>query len=349
MTILAGDIGGTKTLLQIAADPSHSEPLTVLYEQRFLSAEFSTFDELLEIFLAAAQQVNVAMPTLACLGVAGPVDVNAQGNTSAKVTNLPWVLDEQKISAKFSFEKFRLINDFQAVGYGLDALLENDFSVLQAGAELSDSTPQPRVLIGAGTGLGEGVLVWRDIAGAGYYEVLSSEGGHVNFSPTNPEQLEMLDFLLQQEQLTASPSRVSLEDVLSGRGLVNIYYYFANKYPEQVSDELTQSMLENDAAAMVSDAALSEKDPLATRALDLFIAIYGSQAGNLALTCLARGGVFIAGGIAPKIQSRMQSQLFLEAFQSKGPMTELMKKIPVTLVTNPQVGLKGALLVASRW
>lgn len=348
MTILAGDIGGTKTLLQIATDHPHQSHPTILFEQRYLSAQFPKFNELLTEFLNAAQQADVPLPTVACIGVAGPVTLDKQGNATAKVTNLPWLLDTNKLSAQFKFTQLRLMNDFQAIGYGLDALLDDELVVLQTGESATQRLPQPRVLIGAGTGLGQGILVWKDIASGGYYDVLGSEGGHVDFSPASNEQIELLGFLLQQKQLTESAARVSVEDVLSGRGLVNVYQYFAHKYPEQVDSEFTQSMLENDAAEVVSDAALSTKDSLAERALDLFVEIYGGQAGNLALTCLANGGVFVAGGIAPKIQSRMESELFLKAFQKKGPMTEMMKTIPVKLVVNPQVGLKGALLVASR-
>lgn len=348
MTILGGDIGGTKTLLQIATDKTHQSPLTILYEQLFPSAQFPTFDELLAEFLAAAQQAGVPKPSVACIGVAGPVMVDGQGNTLAKVTNLPWLLDVKKLSAQFNFSQLRLINDFQAVGYGLDALVDDELVTLQAGENARQTVSQTRVLIGAGTGLGQGILVWRGNADSGYYDVLASEGGHCDFAPGSHEQLELITFLVQQKGLTKCPTRVCVEDVLSGRGLVNVYHYFADKYPEEVSSSLMESMSTDDAAAAVSNAALSKTDPLAQRALDLFVEVYGSQAGNLALTCLALGGVFIAGGVAPKIQSRMESAIFLRAFQNKGAMSELMKKIPVKLVANPQVGLKGTLLVASR-
>lgn len=348
MTILAGDIGGTKILLQITTDRTHRTPLSILFERRYLSAHFSSFDELLAEFLDGAQQAGVPMPSVVCVGVAGPVVVDNEGNASAKVTNLPWLLDENKLLVRFKFRKVHLLNDFQAIGYGLDTLAENELIVLQAGENPSQIFPQPRVLIGAGTGLGQGVLVWKDAADQGYYDVLCSEGGHGDFSPGSPDQVDLLNFLLQKNKLTKSLERVSLEDVLSGRGLVNLYYYFAHKYPEMVNPEMAQSMLKNDAAAVVSEAALTAKDSLADQALNMFVEIYGGQAGNLALTCLARGGVYIAGGIAPKIQSRMQSSLFLKAFQNKGPMAEMMKSIPVTLVMNQFVGLKGALLVASR-
>lgn len=348
MTLLAGDVGGTKTLLQIATDHTHKSPLTILYEQRYESAQFPAFEEVLAHFLAAAQTIDIPMPTAACIGVAGPIERDESGNASVDVTNLPWSLSERELSERFALRQLRLINDFQAVGYGLAALNNDELLVLQAGESSRQVTSPPRVIIGAGTGLGQGVLVWKDTANAGYYDVLDSEGGHSNFAPGNEEQVELMQFLLQEDQLTKTSGRVCVEDVLSGRGLVNVYHYFAQKCPEKVDPELTRSMLNKDPGAAVSEAALSAEDSLAARALDLFVEIYGGQAGNLALTCLAKGGVFIAGGIAPKIQSRMQAALFLDAFREKGPMTALMKKIPVTLVVNPQVGLKGALLVASR-
>lgn len=348
MTLLAGDIGGTKTLLQIATDKTHASPLTVLFEQRYPSKEFPTFDELLSNFLAAAQRINVPKPSVGCIGVAGPVVTDAQGNVSAKVTNLPWLLDEKEISMQFNFSQLRLINDFQAVGFGLDALSDNEVVALQTGEKSNQSLRDVQVLIGAGTGLGQGIRVWRGDVDTGFYDVLGSEGGHGNFSSENTEQIELCRFLLQQKDLTSQPGRVSVEDVLSGRGLVNAYLYYANKYPNQVNDSLTQSMKAGDAAEAVSQAALAKSDELADRALDLFVEIYGGQAGNLSLTCLAKGGVYIAGGVASKIRSRMEGPGFLNAFKNKGPMSEMMEKIPVNLVVNPQVGLKGALLVASR-
>lgn len=348
MTLLAGDIGGTKTLLQIAAGPSQHAPLDVLYERNYPSADYPVFDELLADFLAAAQQAGVPKPTLACIAVAGPVMLDGQGETLAKVTNLPWLLSVKKLAAQFMFKQLRLMNDFQAVGYGLEALTDAELLTLQKGEASPQPLPLPRVVIGAGTGLGQGLLLWRGDAVSGYYDVLASEGGHCEFAPANLEQLEVAAFLLRQPGLTKQPGRVCVEDVLSGRGLVNLYHYFADKYPAQVNAAFTQAMAERDAAAVISEAALGAEDPLAERALELFVAIYAGQAGNLALTCLALGGVFIAGGIAPKIRSRLDSALFLQAFQNKGPMTELMKKMPVKLVTNPQVGLKGALQVASR-
>lgn len=347
MTLLAGDIGGTKTLLQIAKNQGPKNVPVVLYEQRYVSAQFSEFDEMLRDFLVAAHQADIPMPTTACIGVAGPVLRDKDGNTMAKVTNLPWSLDANKLSVKFNLRQLRLINDFQAVGYGLGALRDDELVVVQAGEPDLQNLP-PCALIGAGTGLGQGLLVWQGDTDSGHYEVLGSEGGHADFSPGSAEQRGLLQFLVQQKQLARQPERVCVEDVLSGRGLVNVYHYFAAQYPEQVNPLFTQAMLEADAAAMISDAALSATDRLAERALNLFVEIYGTQAGNLALIYMATGGIFIAGGIAPKIQSRILAGPFLAAFQDKGPMSEMMKKIPVSLVMNPQVGLKGAALVASR-
>jgi glucokinase len=347
MTILAGDIGGTKTLLQIAKNQGPKNVPVVLYEQRYVSAQFPEFDEMLRDFLVAAHQANVPMPEAACIGVAGPVLRDKGGNTIAKVTNLPWSLDANKLSVKFHLRQLRLINDFQAVGYGLEALSDDELVVVQAGEPDIQNFP-PCALIGAGTGLGQGLLVWKGNADSGHYEVLGSEGGHADFAPGSTEQRGLLQFLVQQKQLAKQPERVCAEDVLSGRGLVNVYHYFTAQFPEQVNPLFTQAMLEGDAAAMVSEAALSGADPLAERALNLFIEIYGTQAGNLALIYMATGGVFIAGGIAPKIQSRISAGPFLAAFQDKGPMSAMMKKIPVRLVMNPQVGLKGAALIASR-
>ena len=347
MTILAGDIGGTKTLLQIANNLGHKNVPIVLYEQRYVSAQFPEFDEMLHDFLVAAHQANVPMPVTACIGVAGPVLRDKDGNTIAKVTNLPWLLDANKLSAKFNLRRLRLINDFQAVGYGLEALSDDELVVVQAGEPDNQHMP-PCALIGAGTGLGQGLLVWKGDSDSGHYEVLGSEGGHADFAPGSAEQRGLLQFLVKQKQLVKQPERVCVEDVLSGRGLVNVYHYFAAQYPEQVNPLFTQSMLEGDAAAIVSETALSGTDSLAERALNLFVEIYGTQAGNLALIYMATGGVFIAGGIAPKIQSRISAGPFLKAFQDKGPMSAMMKKIPVRLVMNPQVGLKGATLIASR-
>jgi glucokinase len=340
MNLLAGDIGGTKTWMQVnRIKDGVSEPL---FQWHYLSDRFETFDVLLLDFMARISQQGITAPEVAAIGVAGPVGQDAPSHQSAKVTNLPWELDSNALCARFGFRAVRLVNDFQAVGYGIETLKDDELAVLQLGDCSPSAARAPRVLIGAGTGLGQGILVWQGGEEEGSYDVLPSEGGHADFAPGNTEQRDLATFLAQQQ------ARISVEDVLSGRGLVNIYQYLAVRFPDQVNAELQHSMREGDPAAVVSEKALSGSDSLANHALDLFVSIYGTQAGNLALTCVAKGGVYIAGGIAPKIRPRLQVGPFLSAFCDKGPMSALMKEIPVRLILNPQVGIKGAALVASR-
>jgi len=350
MIILAGDIGGTKTWLQIADySPSHhakhyatKDCFTVLFERRYASAQYTCFDILLQEFLQAAQQEKLPPVIQGCIGVAGPVENSLTGNDTAKVTNLPWRLDAQQLARQHQLRHLYLINDFQAIAFGLEMLADNETLLLQKGDMPTGEMMTPRVVIGAGTGLGQALLVWCGEIHDGHYDVIASEGGHADFAPGGDEQRGLLSFLAKQQ------ARVSVEDVLSGRGLVNIYQYLADKYPEDVSETLNAAMVAGDAAAVVGEAGVSATDSLAGRALDLFVAVYGTQAGNVALTCLATGGVYIAGGIAVKIQDFFSRGTFLAAFQDKGPMQQIMKTIPVRLVLNPQVGLKGAALVASR-
>ncbi|MCF6256774.1 MAG: glucokinase [Gammaproteobacteria bacterium] len=350
MIVLAGDIGGTKTWLQIADYSSlhfakhftTKDNFTVLFERRYVSAQYTCFDVLLQEFLQAAQQEKLPPVVQGCIGVAGPVANSLTGNDTANVTNLPWKLDAQQLATRHQLHCLYLINDFQAIAFGLEMLAADETLLLQKGDVPTDATIAPRVVIGAGTGLGQALLVWCGGIDDGHYEVISSEGGHADFAPSSDEQRGLLSFLAKRQ------ARVSVEDVLSGRGLVNIYNYLADKYPAEVSETLNAAMATGDAAAAVGKAGLSATDSLAGRALDLFVAVYGVQAGNVALTCLATGGVYIAGGIAAKIQDCFSHGTFLTAFQNKGPMQEMMKTIPVKLVLNPQVGLKGAALVASR-
>jgi len=350
MIILAGDIGGTKTWLQIASYSPVSlakklpvkDNFTVLFERRYVSAQYASFDILLREFLQAAQQEGLPSAEQGCIGVAGPVVKSLTGNDFAKVTNLPWQLDVQQLATAHQLRHLYLINDFQAIAFGLEMLAADEAVLLQKGDVSIAGAPAPKVVIGAGTGLGQALLVWNGDVNDGHYEVIPSEGGHGDFAPGSDEQRELLSFLANRQ------ARVSVEDVLSGRGLVAIYRYLADKYPADTCDALHREMTRNDAAVAVSEAGLSATDSLARHALDLFAAIYGTQAGNFALTCMATGGVYIAGGIAAKIQACFTSEIFLAAFQDKGPMQQMMKAIPVTLVLNPQVGLKGAALVASR-
>jgi len=328
MRVLAGDIGGTKTLIQIAE--VDADEYRVVLEQRFESTRYEDLGALLQEFMETTAAGTTPGPATACFGVAGPVTEH-----TARVTNLPWRLDATEIGERFGIPKVSLINDFQAVGYGIDALGPSDLRVLQAGKPRAHG---PRAVIGAGTGLGEGLLVWQQER----YEMVASEGGHVDFAPLDELQWELLHHLMQQFD------HVSYDRVVCGSGLVRIYEFLRERAGTGDAPELRQAMLDGDPAAAISQAALHRTDPRAVQALDLFVRIYGAQAGNLALTALATGGVFIAGGIAPKIIDKLADGDFIRAFNQKGRMSRLLNTIPVRVVLNPHVGLLGAMLAASR-
>jgi glucokinase len=330
MKILAGDIGGTKTLLQILRLDESSLNVTALHEQRFDSQAYSNFEDLLKEFIDSCDNQLEQTIRAACIGVAGPVS-----DTIAEVTNLPWRIDSQSLQQIFDIASVRLINDFQAVGYGISSLSDTDISVLQNGMYQDQGI---RAVIGAGTGLGQGILTWRD----NYYDVMASEGGHVDFAPVDEEQIQLLQYLKQQFD------HVTYERLVSGPGLCNIYAFISSLHPEQESPELRQAMRSGDQAAAITQFSTNNKDPLAVAAMKLFISIYGAQAGNLALTCLPYGGLYVAGGIAPHIIDKLQDGCFIEAFCNKSKMQDLMSKIPVKVITNPQVGLMGAVNVAKR-
>ncbi len=326
MKVLAGDVGGTKTLLWLAevADCTCQK----LYERRFDSQSFSGLIQVINAFLDSLPVTSSADIQAACFGVAGPVRAGL-----AKITNLPWQLDATDISEMLDKRPVHLINDFQAIGYGIEALSTTDVVTLQAGQE---SRRAPQAIIGAGTGLGEGYRIWQ----ADHYEVYASEGGHVDFAPTDTRQQALLDFLQSRYE------RVTYERILSGPGLVMVYEFLQEYTGKQASIELLTDLADSDQAAVISTFALSGRDALAVAALDLFVEIYGSQAGNLALTCLATGGVFIAGGIVPQIIDKLRDGAFLDHFNDKGRMSDLTVNMPVKVIMNPKVGVMGAAVLA---
>lgn len=329
MRILAGDIGGTKTLLQVAeCDAGRCRPVR---EQRFDSGAYASLATIIRDFFRNERANTIEA---ACFGVAGPVKQAAAGQ-HVKVTNLPWEIDSQSLALEFGFPHARLVNDFQAVGYGIEALGAQDLVMLQRG----EAVPRgPRAVIGAGTGLGQGILVWdRD-----HYEPIATEGGHASFGPNDELQIELTRWLLK------NGGRASYERVLSGHGLVRLYNFLKERGEAPESPAVAQAMQADDPAAAITRAALERNDVLANRTLDLFVDVYGAQAGNLALTAGATSGVYIAGGIAPKILSRCTDGRFMRAFCNKGKMTPYVTAVPVQVVTNPQVGLIGAALAANR-
>ena len=313
MPILAADIGGTSSRLRLVHGAE------TLDEKDYSSQDYPDLNSILDNFIKANSPVDLQS---ACLAVAGPVR-----DGTARVTNLPWEVHESLISEDFTIPQVRIINDFEAIGYALAILSPDDFYELQAGSPDNVGT---RALIGAGTGLGVAIVTRCGER----WQVLPGEGGHVDFAPRTAEQQALLDYLQQQS------ARVSVEMLLSGPGLERIYEFIC-----------TQNGIDPDSvrrtAASISSTALIGRDPLAVKTLDLFVEIYGAQAGNLALTSLATGGVFIAGGIAPKILSLLKRGRFIEMFSDKPPMSELLHSMPVRVVLNTRSGLLGAVQVAS--
>ncbi|MBE0438513.1 MAG: glucokinase [Gammaproteobacteria bacterium] len=316
--ILAVDIGGTKTLFQLSSDNND-----IVLELSFASAGYASFDDALSAFLSH-EKIKLISIARACFAVAGPVL-----GRDAYVTNLPWQLNADDLAEKFNIGHVQLCNDFEAVGYGIDYLTEEDIVSLQQGQAVQGT---PRAVIGAGTGLGQALLIPVN----GDWRVLPTEGGHVDFAPTSKVQILLLEHMMERF------GQVSYERLVSGIGLVSIYEFLRAYRQHDEDPALRQAMIEHDASAAISAYALNHTDSLASEALELFITIYGSQAGNLALSVLPRAGLYIAGGIAAKNLQRFQTGAFINAFNAKGKMAELAQTIPVRLIVQPKVGLIGA-------
>lgn len=331
MYVLAGDLGGTKTLLQIAEEQGASH--RVVREERYVSADYASLTPLITNFLHTHNPEHAYKIEGACLGVAGPVEERGAYQV-ATLTNLPWKLDTREIAQSLGLARVRLINDFQAIGYGIAALGADDIVTLQTGQAQPHA---PCITLGAGTGLGQGILIWR----GDYYEALPTEGGHTSFAPTDALQMDL------QRTLHARFGRVSCERVLSGAGFVLIYQFLRarGEFPEA---KKLAAITDGDPAPAITHAALVDKDPLAMQAVDLFLTIYGAHAGDVALTVLANGGVYIAGGIAAKMISALRAGGFIQAFNDKGRMSPLTQAMPVHIVMNPHVGVMGAALMAAR-
>jgi glucokinase len=329
MRVLAGDIGGTKTLLQIA--DCRAGRCRAVRTQRFDSGSHDSLASIVREFLSGEKSKTIKA---ACFGIAGPIRETVK-DQRVKVTNLPWEIHGRELKRRFGFSRLQLINDFQAVGYGIEALGRKDLVVLQKGKAVKRG---PRVVIGAGTGLGQGLLIWNQ----DHYVPIATEGGHANFAPVNDVQIELMRYLLK------TAGRTSWELMLSGHGLVRLYSFLRERGATPESAAVAEAMQAGDPAAAITRAALERNDPLASQTLDLFVDIYGAQAGNLALTAGATGGVYVAGGIAPKIISRLTDGRFMRAFRSKGKMSPYVEVIPVQVVIRPEVGLIGAVLAAMR-
>lgn len=325
--IFCADLGATKAWLGLVQQ-STGRPLDVLHARRYVAADWPQPLAMLEDFLNRwATQAGVpGQVDAAALGVAGPVVQDPQCGASVQMTNLGWRLEAAAISRLLGGAPVQLVNDFHAAACGLDAVAPDRLLSLQAG------TPDPRapqLVLGAGSGLGVALRVW----GGQGYQVVPGEGGHYGFAPSNPRLDRVLAFL------RAERPRVVVEHVVSGPGLANLYRFVAW---EAGAGPPPAGLTGEEVFRRLTQAA----DPLAAEAFDLFLAAYGSVAGDYALAGLARGGVYLAGGIAAKCAGLMADGRFLHAFRDKGPYSGLMQSVPVTLVQDEQLGLLGAAMVA---
>jgi len=323
MRVLAGDIGGTNARLAIA-EVGAGAP-RIVKEQRYPSGEAPGLAPIARRFLDwAGERVEHA-----CFGIAGPV-VDGECRTP----NLPWTVSASALARDIGIPSTSIINDFVAAAYGVDCLGPADLVTLQEGTAAKHG---PIALIGAGTGLGEGFLVWDGER----YRVHASEGGHGDFAAADEAGWKLRMSLLDEW------SRVSWERVLSGAGLAHLYRHLAAGGFAPERPDVRREMADSDPAAVVTKHALAGDDPISVKALDVFAAAYGAQAGNLALTVLATGGVYLAGGIAPRIAAKLGDGTFIRAFRNKGRLADLMNRIPVHVIVSPDVGLLGAARAAA--
>ncbi len=350
--ILAADIGGTK--VSMALFDWKEERVEPVHERTFASTDFDTFEDLLEEFLnpedrdvdevpedsapegqAEAASVESTTPVrppidAACFGVAGPVTENR-----VRTTNLPWTLAGNELAKRFDIPYVRLLNDLEATAYGLLVLRPDEFEVLNPGTP--PNTNQAIGLIAAGTGLGEAILFWDGLR----YQPLPSEGGHADFAPNSDLEIDLLRYL------RTSYLHVSYERVLSGAGLHAIYEFLRDTKKNEPT-WLAERLKVEDPAATIAEAGLKKQAEIAAQALDLFMSIYGAEAGNLALKAMAVNGIYLGGGIAPKLLSKLKDGAFMRGFTAKGRYKRLLSAIPVRVIMNQQTALLGAAAVGAQ-
>ncbi len=320
--ILAGDIGGTKCNLALYEIDGLSHRKIV--QERYESRDFPTFDGMISRFLldtqAATKAAGAKSIEAAGFGVAGPVI-----DRRVKATNLPWIVDAAALAAQLSTPHVALLNDLEATAHSLALLPPSEISVLNTGTPAPEAT---QALLAAGTGLGESILFWD----GQHHVVASTEGGHVDFAPRTEQEIEFLRFMKKTEEF------VSIELILSGRGFHTIHTF--------LNPSVTHASFagpEADAAPEITRLALAGECPICVQTLDLWVSMYGSEAGNLALKTLARGGIWVAGGIAVKIRKKMEDGTFFRAFCQKEKFAALLAQIPIQMVLNEDAPLIGAM------
>ena len=318
--ILAGDVGGTK--VHLALYQFEEGRLKHVADERFPARDYGGLEAVVHTFFENNSKPEV---TSACFGVPGPVR-----NGRLKLTNLPWMLDSRELSRNLNIDHVFLINDLEANGYGIPELTKDQVFTLHPG---DPSVVGNRALVSAGTGLGEALLMWNGKT----HVPVASEGGHCDFAPRNELEVKLLLYL--QKTLGG---RVSYERVVSGLGLKNVYTFLRDDQGMTESPELKDRMAAEDPNAVIGELGESGKDELCTRALDIFVSVYGAEAGNLALKVLATGGVFVGGGIAPKVLAKMRDGVFMHSFADKGRLSELLVHTPVHIILESRAALMGA-------
>jgi glucokinase len=316
--ILAGDIGGTKTNVALFELEQTGKPVA---QRSFPSGKYDSLDSIVAEFVAEHQP----QLTHACFGIAGPVK-----DGQVKTPNLKWVVDGQKLARTLKVERVGLINDLEATAYGIEGLGNAQLHTLNEGKAESGAH---RALIAAGTGLGMAGLFYDGTR----YRPLASEGGHMDFAPRSPLEYELSNYLREKVG-----SHVSYERVLSGPGLFNIYSFLRDTKVAEEPDWLAEQIKAGDGSAAVSIAGLGGKSELAVKALDQFAEIYGAMSGNLALLFKATGGLYIGGGIAPKLIEKLKDGMFMKAFADKGRLSALVSNIPVRVILDDKTALYGA-------
>ena len=318
MMILTGDIGGTHS--RIAYYGLEKGHLEFLVEEIYPSGEYTGLDEIVREFTASHGENS----TQACFGVAGPVR-----NGRVRVTNLPWIVDASRLEQELALKTVTIINDLEAIAYSIDVLESKDFAILNEGDSKAVGNA---AVIAAGTGLGEAGLYWDGIQ----HFPFACEGGHSDFAPTDELQDELLC------HLRAQFGHVSWERLVCGPGLLNIYNFLRDVRRVQEPNWLKLEMKQGDPASHVSRHGVDGTSALCVEALELFVSLYASEAGNLALKIMATGGIYLGGGIAPRIVDKLRSSSFLTAFSTKGRMSDLLKAIPIRVILNDKAGLLGA-------
>jgi glucokinase len=316
--ILAGDVGGTK--VHLALYDFTNGKLSHTRDERYAAKEYTGLAEIVKEFLGADKVSS------ACFGVPGPVR-----DGRLRLTNLPWTLDSRELSSGLAIPHVFLINDLEANGYGIAELSADQIYTLSEG---DASQVGNRALIAAGTGLGEGLLTWN----GRHHIPYPSEGGHGDYAPRNEDEISLLRFLQHKYN-----GRISYERVISGMGMTNIYEFLREvkgiNEPAWLAEKIASVP---DANAVITEMGLAAKSELCEKTLDMFVSAYGAESGNLALKVLSVGGLYVGGGIAPRILEKLKDGTFIKAFTDKGRLSQLLINMPVRVILESRAALMGA-------